>query len=362
MQANTAIVIELGSGYVRAAFAGEDAPKCIFPTVVGRLNNQTHYVGDEVESKRDTLTLSYPVKHGFITNWEDVEKILHHVYKALKVSPEDHPVLITESPLNSKANRESITKMLFDTFKVPAMYTTSNAMLALYSTERITGMVVFSENGVSHTVPIFEGYALPHAILRIDLGEQDLVAYLMKILNERGHSFKTNSEREIVRDILKKLGYVGLDFEQEMQKAANSVEKTYELPDGQAITVGNEQFRVGEALFQPSFLGMDSSGMHEATYNSIMKCDVDIRKTLFGNIVVAGHNTLFPGFVDRLQQEISALAPPTIPIKMIANENRANAAWIGGSKLSSLPSFGQSWVTKQEYNQHGISIIHRKFF
>ena len=140
------------------------------------------------------------------------------------------------------------------------------------------------------------------------------------------------------------------------------LEKSYELPDGQVITIGNERFRAPEALFQPSFLGMESCGVHETTYNSIMKCDVDIRKDLYANTVMSGGTTMYPGIADRMQKEITALAPSTIKIKIIAPPERKYSVWIGGSILASLSTFQQMWITKQEYDECGPSIVHRKCF
>ncbi|CAI9533624.1 Actin, muscle (Fragments) [Lemmus lemmus] len=204
----------------KAGFAGDDAPRAVFPSIVGRPRDS--YVGDEAQSKRGILTL--------------------------RVAPEEHPVLLTEAPLNPK-----------------------------------TGIVMDSGDGVTHTVPIYEGYALPHAILRLDLAGRDLTDYLMKILTERGYSFTTTAEREI--------------------------EKSYELPDGQVITIGNE------------------------------RCDVDIRKDLYANTVLSGGTTMYPGIADRMQKEITALAPSTMKIKIIAPPER-----------------------KQEYDESGPSIVHRKCF
>jgi len=299
------------------------------------------------------------------TNWDDCEKILHHsFYNELRVAPEEHPVIITEPPLNPKANREKITQIMFETFSVPAFYLVNQATLAMYASGRTSGLCVMCGHGNCFVVPIWEGHAIDHATLCLGIGGRDITDYLMKILTERGYSFTTTAERSLVRDIKEKLCYVTLDFEAELQTSASSsaLEKSYELPDGQVITIGNERFRAPEVLFSPAFIGSEEAGLPEIMMNSISNCDIDMRSSLLSNILLTGGTSMFPGFADRIQKDITALAPASCRIKVIAPPERKYSTWIGGSILGSLSTFQSQWISKEEYDESGPSIVHRKCF
>jgi actin-related protein len=356
----------------KAGFAGDDAPRGVFPCIVGRpkntevmvgLNYEDSYIGDEAQLKRGVLSLRYPIEHGIVTNWDDMEKIWHHTfYNELRVTPDEHPVMLTEAPLNPKANRERMIQIMFESFGVPQVYVSIQAVLALYASGRTTGCILDSGDGVTHTVPIFEGYILPHAVKRLDLAGRDLTDYMMKILTERGHTFVNSAEREIVRDIKEQLAYVALDYDAEMKKSVetSAVERTFELPDGNVINVGNERFRCPEALFQPSLLGKEFGGIQQQMFDTIMNCDMDLRKDLYANVVMSGGTTMYPGINERMTAELKKLVPTSIEVRVVTPPERKYSVWIGGSILASLNTFQENWITREEYDECGPSIVHRK--
>jgi actin-related protein len=348
-----------------AGFAGDRVPQSVFPSLIGHSRKKLNdfYVGNEAKAKRGLLTLKYPIEYGIVTNWCDMEKIWHHTfYNELNVAPEDYAVLLTEPPLNPKAKRERMTQIMFETFNVPAMYINIQAVLSLYASGRTTGCVLDSGDTVTHTVPIYEGYVIFHAVVRLDLAGRDLTDYLMKILSERGYSLTTATDRDITREVKESLCFVAGDFEEEMKNATDSsaLEKWFDLPDGDIIVMGNERFRCPEVLFQPNLIGLEMEGVADSTFRTIMKCDDDIRGDLFANIVLSGGTTMFPGISERMSKEMTALAPTSLKVMIVPPPDRKYSVWIGGSILASLSTFQSMWISKEEYGESGLSIVHRK--
>jgi actin-related protein len=377
-----ALVLDNGSGMCKAGFAGDEAPRAVFPSLVGRpkytdcmvgMNTRDSYVGDEAQARRGILRLRYPIDHGVVTNWDDMEKIWSHAfYNELRVAPEEHPVLLTEAPLNPKANRERMTQIMFETFNVPSMYVSVQAVLSLYASGRCTGCVLDSGDGVSHVVPVYEGFALPHAVERLDLAGRDVTDHLARLLTERGYAYNSTmsgSDREIVRSIKETTACVALDFEKEMAVSSSSMggsgcgaEKDFELPDGNIITLGNERFRCVEALFNPSLVGKEARGVHLCVHEAVKSCDMDVRRSLLGNIVFSGGSTMFEGFSERVAKEVRELVPDGVKVNVVAPAERKYSVWIGGSVLASLPSFSHMWITKDDYDVSGPSVVHQKCY
>ena len=252
-------------------------------------------------------------------------------------------------------------EIMFNTFNVPALYVSMQAVLSLYASGRTTGLVIDAGDGVIHIVPIYEGFAISHAIKRIDIAGRDITAHLQKLLMSRGFKFISSAEKEIVRDIKERLCYVALEPEKEMKLAEKhqGLEKQYILPDGNTITIGAERFMAPEAFFNPQLIGREEEPLDEAIYGSVSACDIDLRKELYQNIVLSGGSTMFPGLKERLHKELSELVPENVEIRIVAPPERRYSVWIGGSILASLKTFQRLWISKKEFEDQGASVAKR---
>lgn len=369
------IVMDNGSGMMKAGFAGEEAPQAVFPAAVARpkgnlqqmhgVAGKSEYIGEEAMAKKGICEINYPIDSGIVSSWEDMEKVWHHTfYNELRVAPnEAKGVLLTEAPRNPKANREKMVQIMFETFEVQNIYVAIQAVMSLYSAGRTTGLVVDSGDGVTHTVPVFEGFSLPHAVEKCMIAGRVLTHQMQKLLLGSGINMQSASEMEIVKDMKEKLCYVAQDYDAETEQATKSSEhdQQYTMPDKSVVTVP-ATVRMGcpELLFNPSKWGNSEKSMPGLAWASITASDIDVRKELCKNVIMSGGSTMYEGIPDRLKSELVAKAPSGAEIRVVASADRKYAVWKGGSTLASLSTFASSWVTSEDYQEHGAAVIHRK--
>lgn len=364
------IVIDNGSGTIKAGFAGDQTPRAYFSSIIGvpKVKKEKNYleksyIGKEAQEKRGILNLKYPIEHGKVMDWDEMEAIWHHTLNnELRVEPDHHPNLLTDACLNATDNREKMTEIFFEKFKCPAFYVVIQPVLSLYSTGKITGIVAESGDGITQTVPVFEGYVMPHTFERRNFGGRELTDYLIKLLYNRGHHFTTTAEKEIVRDIKEKLCCVSIDAYNENTIESQKLEKSYLLPDGQVVYIGSERFMCTEAIFSPDLIGLEMPGIHELIFESLKRVNKSLTKDLLSCVVLAGGNTMYPGIKERMVNELSKLNPDKMNMNVLAPSKRKYSAWKGGSVLASMSTFNSMWITKKEYSEFGMSILKRKCF
>jgi len=365
------IIIDNGSSYIKAGITGEGRPRdVLFPTCVGYPKYSSglidgekneYFIGYDAIGKMGVLKINYPIEKGVINNYDDMEKIFGHIFtNELRVAPEDFNVMIIESSINWKENREKLAQIMFEKFNVPCLYIANSAALSLYSEGKNTGLSIDSGES-TNIVPIFEGCILPYATKKLNIGGKDLTEYLCKLLEETGFKFYTTQEKYIVQAIKEKTCYVALDFEDELRDVEPF---DYELPDGNHVIIRDQRIRCPEALFKPYLLEKEESGLGQLCYDAIQCFDIDIREDMYWSIVLSGGNSMFNGLTERLSKEIKALVPYSMKeeIKVIASYERKYASRIGGSILSGLSTFESCWITKDEYEEQGASIVRRKCF
>jgi len=335
------VVVDLSEGeFLRVGFAGDKSPRAVFPSIVGFDKS--------------------PIKAGAVVDWDRFGTMLKAALeKTLRVSPHDHALLVLEAPVPTKTNRDKLAAKVFNDLRVPAFHVANGAVAALGVSKRTTGLVVLLTEGGVYATPVVNGKPNAKATRRAPYGGREVSAKLASLLKERGKGAPAGTSLDYMRD---HLGYVAMDYDEEMAKAETSsdIEQNYELPDGQVITIGAERFRCSEVLFKPSFIGLEQEGVHKLSLSAVKASSAKHRKELYGNVVMSGGTTMFAGISDRMTKELKALAPDSMTIKIIAPPERRYSVWIGGSILSSLSTFEEMWITKDEYDEAGPSIVHRK--
>jgi actin len=395
------VVLDPGSGVFKAGYAGEEYPIHCFQNVVGlphlydelainerrnrflkKLNGysvsiEKYIVGEEALNKRHNHTLSYPMEKGMVLDWDKMEYVFEHTFlNLLNNNPEETLVLITEPVIPLKKNREKMAEFLFDVFQVPGMHSVNQAVLALYSSGRTTGLVIDSGDTLTQAVPIFDGCLLSHAVEKLELGGRDVTNNLQRLFMERGFNFNSTAEHHFVRELkesTRNIVYVNVDpnitSEDIASKCLGQVrekefEVSYTLPDRQVITIGRERLRCTEMLFTPSLIGKESLGISALAWKSIMNCERDVKKDLYSNIVLVGGNTMFKGFKERINKDLEMyMRANTLlrTVKIHADVLRQFSAWVGGSVVASLSTFQDLIVTIEEWDDYGASILERKF-
>ena len=360
------VVIDAGSGLIKAGFGGEDGPRSIFNSIVGTpkqmelmvgMELQNRYVGDNAIARYEIMNFSYPIQRGEVTDWDKYENLMHYLlYSEMRVVPEEISILITEGPRTSRKNREKLTEILFETFNVKRLHIANSSMVGLYSYGKTSGLIVDSGYNVTSTVPVYEGYPLAHASLKINIGGEDLSKNLLSMIqNNLDETYVDMKGRFLADDIKEKLGFVLLN-----QDDADDVkDSTYELPDGKKIELGSELYKANEILFNPDEDIQKEKGvmpLKNMVVDSINKCDDEIKNDIKENICLTGGTTLLKNFPEKLKNEISD-SSEGINFNLSAEQERLFSTWIGGSIVSSLDNFQYMWVSKKEYNDNGKNLL-----
>eukprot|EP00475_Leptophrys_vorax_P003853 TRINITY_DN12248_c0_g3_i2.p1 TRINITY_DN12248_c0_g3~~TRINITY_DN12248_c0_g3_i2.p1 ORF type:complete len:369 (-),score=103.88 TRINITY_DN12248_c0_g3_i2:274-1380(-) len=350
-----AIVIDNGSGVINAGLSGEEAPLRTFPALVGRPRmlgvmitcfGKSSYVGEECDGRESTINIKSPITEGgLITNFDDAETLWHSAMylSGLGVAPEDHPLLMSESPSNPVANREKTVQIAFESFNVPSFCLVNSCKLVLVNSGRTTGLVLESGHSGSRAVPLFEGEVQKNALQRTQAGGKAVSAFLSDSLPEK-------LSRITLEKLKHDIAYVPANDHEFEAKVANDV--NFELPDGKVISIGAARFIAGETLFNPSLhkgLTADSPGVQKCVYNAIEAVEEEKRSCFWKSVVLAGGNTNLKGFDERLHRELTNLCGKSQSLKLISPPRREHSVWIGGSVLSSLSTFVSHMCIQKEY-------------
>ena len=370
-------VIDNGSGYMKAGFSGEESPKVMFPTIVGKTKVEGIYVGDEkkesiigaeAEKKFGILDISYPIQGGVVVNWDEMERIWANTfYGELKIAPEEHNLLLTESPFITRKDREKTIEMMFETFNCASTYLVAQSVLAAYSVGKSTGISIDCGHTSLNFAPIYEGFLQKHCVQHIPIAGKDINDLLINLLMKNGQVIESKMQKQSIIKAKELYCYFTQNYEneeKEFERIKEEETKEWELPDKRKIKIGKERFQSTEILFEPKKFGYNYLNFQELFQKTVKSIDSDLREIMLANIIFNGGTTLIKGFKNRVTQEIEEAGKDYEYKKKIHTYPEAQfMAWIGGSILSSLSNFENLWITKAEYKEEGKStIVHKKCF
>ena len=376
------IIIDIGSGTVKAGFSGEENPKLVFNNYFGEskykkvlntydkesANINEQYIGDDCDKYLGLIKLRYPVNRGSFEKDEDILTLFNHIFLKLGLNSQEikeHPILITEPILNPKSNREKISQILLDKLNIPAIFFASQPILSLLSTSATSGIILESGDGVTQSCFVCEGYSIPCSYERYNYGGKDVTEYLKTMLRKRGYNFYNTSEIKLVNDIKENLCYLEPGKRTEYSNVKKSLNRKlipYYLPDGNFISIGEERILAPEILFNPEYIGKEYLSFTDMIIGSINKIDIELRKKAYESIWLSGGNTAIKDLNEKLIEELKNKFGKTLFINILENEkiNPQYRCWVGGNIISTLEIFKKMWITKNEWNENGNEILHIK--
>ena len=357
----SSVIIDVGSGLMKTGFGGEDGPRNIFNSIVGipkmaglkvGMEQKERYVGDEAIANLEFMNYYPPIQRGEVTDWDKFETLMHYLlYTEIEVVPEEMSILVTETPLSSKENRAKMSELLFEKFNVEKCHIANSSMLGLFSYGKTSGIVLDSGFNITSTVPIYEGFPLQYASMKINIGGEDLSLKLLDLIkNKIDNSYKLIKGRLLADDIKEQNGYISLNNEEEGQE-----EVSYNLPDGKELKLGNELFKSTDILFNPGE-NNELISISKMVVDSLKLCDEDVKNDINESVCLIGGNTLLKNFPEKIRMELSDNKDMG-SFNLSFVPERQFSSWIGGSIMSSLDNFQYLWVTKEEYDEKGKNLI-----
>jgi actin-related protein 2 len=325
-------------------------------------------VGDEAADYRRFLEITYPLENGIVRDWGDMKHLWDYTFNdCMKIDPKDHKILLTEPPSNPLANRKKMYEHMFDVYGFDGAMVAIQAVLVLYAQGLLTGVVLDSGDGVSHVIPVYEGYGLPNLIQRLNVAGRHVTRRLINLLQLRGYSLNRSADFDTARQIKEKLCYVGYDLniERTLALETTTLVQSFQLPDKRIIKVGRERFEAAEVLFNPNLVGVEGKGLHELLFTAINKADIDLRQEFYKHVVLSGGTTMFAGLPSRLEKDVKQLWLTNIAkgdesrlskfkLRIEDPPRRKNMVFLGGSVLADImknqPDF---WISKEVWQEKG---------